>query len=91
MKEPGGVGITVRETQDEREMRVEAVTERWSRGRGRALEDLFTESEMQEVRRTNVSGRDGKRERWELGWGGTKKGRRVTEKRGGTLEETGPG
>lgn len=31
------------------------------------------------------------RERWELGWGSSKKGSRVAEKRGGRLEEKGPG
>ena len=31
------------------------------------------------------------RERWELGWDSTKKGSRVTEKRGGRLEEKRPG
>ena len=34
----------------------------WSPGRGRECADLFTESEMQAVRQSNVSGRDGKRE-----------------------------
>lgn len=70
------------------------MTGRWSQGRGREVEDVFTESEVQEVRKTNVSGRDGQREREMgagLGWGGIKKGCRVTEKRGGRLKGKGPG
>lgn len=44
------------------------MTERWGWRRGRELEDRVTESEVQEGKKTNVSGRDGKIERW--GWAG---------------------
>ena len=38
----------------------------WSPGRGRECGDVFTESEMQAVKQSNVSGRDGKRGRAKL-------------------------
>ena len=44
------------------------MTERGGWRRGRELEDRVTESEVQEGKKTNVSGRDGKIERW--GWAG---------------------
>lgn len=68
------------------------VTGRWGAG---GVRRLFMESEVREVRKLmsfkKKGKEEGKTERWELGWGGTKKEGGVTEKRGGRREEKEPG
>lgn len=58
-------------------------------------EDIFTGSEGQAVRTLMSLGKRGKVagkvEKWGLGWGGTKKGDKAAEKRGGRPKERGPG
>lgn len=83
MKEAGGVGITVG---DEREREMGRVTGSGAQGRAGVWRRVHRE-EMQALRQSNVSGRDGKIERWELGWGQLQEGSSAREERRQTGRE----